>query len=177
MSKRTIDHLSPDLTSDSGPNAQDVAFFEAIAAAAPEAEGVDEVAWARLKRSMAAEKADNRPLWWQRPVASAWQMAACLTAALALGLVVAQTGPGPDTNPAYLPASEERASDTLQVTFVPSATEEEIRTLLRASSLQIIEGPSALGVYRLRFVEGQNLDDVLGKLSASEFVESAAADQ
>jgi hypothetical protein len=41
----------------------------------------------------------------------------------------------------------------MQLTFKPDATEKQIRELLRANGVEIVAGPSALGVYQARAVD------------------------
>ena len=41
----------------------------------------------------------------------------------------------------------------LQVTFAPSATEQEIREVLQSAGTVIVDGPSALGIYGLRLAD------------------------
>lgn len=59
---------------------------------------------------------------------------------------------------------------TLQVIFEPGATEGEIRALLLSHSLEIVEGPSALGVYRLvkRGAEAHALEELRAALAAKK---------
>ena len=58
----------------------------------------------------------------------------------------------------------------LQVIFEPSAAEGEIRALLLEHDLEIVEGPSALGVYRLaqRRAQAQGLEELRAVLAAKE---------
>lgn len=59
---------------------------------------------------------------------------------------------------------------TLQVIFEPSAAEGEIRALLLEHDLEIVEGPSALGVYRLvkRGAEAHALEELRAALAAKK---------
>ena len=60
----------------------------------------------------------------------------------------------------------------LQVVFTPDATEAEIRTLLFEAGATIVDGPSALGVYRL---DAEDPDAALEALQARADLVSHAA--
>lgn len=63
------------------------------------------------------------------------------------------------------------AEGTVTVAFQPNATESEIRALLTELDLQIVSGPSSLGLYQLR---GNGTSAVLQALSSrTDVVESA----
>lgn len=130
----------------------------------------------RLQREIAQNKQASAPLaandnqrFW-RPAA----IAACLLVLLQLGIEWSQ--PSPDT--LYQAAQGDHMSGTsgemmLHVTFAPTATEEQIRRLLREQKLQFKGGPSALGVYQLSsHVVARDLQQLLTTLHDTEFVES-----
>jgi anti-sigma factor RsiW len=48
------------------------------------------------------------------------------------------------------------AASNMQITFKPDATEKQIREALRASGVEIVAGPSALGVYQARSADPIN---------------------
>jgi len=61
----------------------------------------------------------------------------------------------------------------LVVAFAPLATEEAIRSLLVGQGLEIVAGPSALGLYRLDVIEGGDLEAASAALrAAADIVES-----
>ena len=70
------------------------------------------------------------------------------------------------------------APGALVVGFAPDATEERIRSLLVGQDLEIVAGPSALGLYRLDVRDGGDLTAVTAALRAAtaivESVENAA---
>ncbi len=102
-------------------------------------------------------------------------IAACLLVALFVGYQSAKLPIGGTD----LAGSDSRfAGPVIQVTFKASATETQIRGLLRELDLQIVSGPSALGLYRLQGVEkGGNTDALLVRLrAAAGIVESAGLD-
>lgn len=101
---------------------------------------------ARLKRAVAAEApVARRTNWWK-----AGAVAACALFAVQTGFVLTASddrvelaGGGPlDEGPVFT------------VAFSPEATEAEIRALLLDAGVEIIAGPSALGLYRLAPVAG-----------------------
>lgn len=70
-------------------------------------------------------------------------------------------------------ANAQAVAANVQLTFKPEATEKQIRTALRANGVEIVAGPSALGVYQARAVEPSRA--VAALLAQSAVVESAAA--
>lgn len=61
----------------------------------------------------------------------------------------------------------------LVVGFAPGATEERIREVLLSADLEIVAGPSALGLYRLDVLEGGDLSTAAAALQAAgDIVES-----
>lgn len=61
----------------------------------------------------------------------------------------------------------------LVVSFAPAAQEEAIRSLLVGADLEIVGGPSALGLYRLDVIEGGDLAQATEALrAAADIVES-----
>jgi hypothetical protein len=111
--------------------------------------GPGELGWARLARAMAgrAEPRAARP-------ARFWQLAA---AAMALIVVIESAllvaGAFGDRERRYVPAGEAPSSlqPTIAVALVASAREEQLRALLVSLNARIVDGPSALGFYTLRF--------------------------
>lgn len=62
----------------------------------------------------------------------------------------------------------------LLVAFQPDALQGQVSDFLSANDLVIVEGPSAIGLYRLRIPEGRSEKDVIVALrAASGLVESA----
>lgn len=70
-------------------------------------------------------------------------------------------------------AGSHAAAANLQLTFKPEATEKQIREILRASGVEIVAGPSALGVYQARGADPTRASAALQAQSA--VVESATA--
>ncbi|MEO1474674.1 MAG: hypothetical protein AAFS03_12200, partial [Pseudomonadota bacterium] len=153
----------------------DVALFKSIADAAPEDQPVDELAWRRLQRSIAATKQDAAASeWWQRPVVSTWQMAAAIAAALAVGLVMPALQETVGDQPTYATASEapvETAGVTARIVFNPNATMAEVEALLSNLDLSIVSGPSAVGLYTVQHRPGDETPFPTQDLNASNLVE------
>ncbi|GAK46611.1 conserved protein [Tepidicaulis marinus] len=123
----------------------------------------------RLLRDIRAEKQDagNGFSFAALPKAGrAFAVAASLALAVITGFTAARiTG----EEGSYRTAGLSEAG-TLQVIFEPSAAEGEIRALLLEHDLEIVEGPSALGVYRLaqRGAQAQALEELRAVLAAKE---------
>lgn len=110
----------------------------------------------RLQRSIAAEKLKNDPIararskitreqnnWWK--VAA---IAACLLILLQ-AVFLFQPDYNPDLSAAGGPNISASTSYMIDVTFAPTAQEQNIRDLLLSLDAVIVDGPSALGVYTL----------------------------
>jgi hypothetical protein len=83
-----------------------------------------------------------------------WKIAFALAASLAiiqatmLAPLLKQTGG--ELEPLSGPKTTAIVTPNLQITFKPDATERQIRELLRAQGVELVSGPSALGVYQAR---------------------------
>ncbi|MCB1389989.1 MAG: hypothetical protein KDK12_12740 [Rhodobacteraceae bacterium] len=101
-----------------------------------------------------------------------WQAAA----AVAVLALVTQTflprGTGAPDGGGYVLAGADQPG-ALVVSFAPGATEGRIRDLLLGAELEIVAGPSALGLYRLDVSEGGDLTAAADALrAAGDIVES-----
>lgn len=107
-----------------------------------------EMGWQRLRRSIERERAASpappRRTFW-RPAAVAAAVVIVAQAAL-LWRAYEPAGPG------YVPLAAERAGQ-IQVRFAPDASAAQINDLLADAGLEIVSGPGASGVYRLRLAE------------------------
>ena len=99
-----------------------------------------ELGWRRLQRDIHRERKPG--------VSASWRAVAVAASLLLLvqSLVVWFPREGTDQ---YRPLSSGVQVATLQVRFVDSASEANIRQLLREQHLRIVDGPSAAGLYRL----------------------------
>ena len=65
-------------------------------------------------------------------------------------------------------SATQQSSHVLQISFTPTATEAEIRESIHAIKGTFIDGPSALGIYRIRLhppmTSKQNLERIIGQL-------------
>lgn len=128
-----------------------------------EAHTADELGWARLNRALDNEASANVPVAANDNV-SIWRYATVALAMLFVGQSAftygnwQQTG---DNSEQYLPVAEQSGTFVLQVTFASDATEQDIRTLIRAAGGEFTAGPSSLGVYELSFTSEEQLRDAL----------------
>jgi anti-sigma factor RsiW len=113
-----------------------------------DAQPADEVGLRRLLRAVRREQARPR-----RRVALA---AAAAVVIVAQGALIGWLA---TREPVIEPLGERGpAGVVLQLRFEPGATEAQIRELLQAHDAALIDGPSALGVYRVR-LQGLRADD------------------
>lgn len=151
LTMTTSDTLSGAASLGWSPQA-DAAFEAALAKAVkddPLGEPSKALGWARLSRAIDAERAQSPKAHSILPR----YMAAAL-AVVALGQVVffvasVENGAGDDAR--YATVSEAVADHTARVRFVPTATEQDMRAMLRRAGADLVEGPSAQGFYMLSF--------------------------
>lgn len=159
--------------------AEEVAYYRGLASAmsatrAPKTK--DEMGWARLSKAIASEPAalsnapsaanDNQPFW--KFAAAALAMVAVLQTAF----LVQSNSAGDE--PVYVTASADRANNfALDIVFSADATAQEITQNLRAVDAEVFEGPSAIGLYSVRFETEIARDEALQQLRLeADIVES-----
>ncbi|MGD8572931.1 MAG: zf-HC2 domain-containing protein [Gammaproteobacteria bacterium] len=129
-----------------------------------------EFAWQRLRRDMRQNKTDTRKsrqpgtTWWLPSIAAA----ALLVIVVQSVVIFNASQPG-----GYVPAGQALEGAVVQVKFNPDATERDIREALRAVHGEIITGPSAGGIYRIRLADGEKdgqLEAKLDQLKANKDV-------
>lgn len=157
--------------------AAELATFQGVSAALKADAGPvtgREIGWARLSRAVDAHERATAP-----GVITRWQVAAAVFAVLAIGQAAWIVGTGPrDEGARFTTAGEAAEAWTLQVMFAPTATEADIRALLDATGGQIVAGPSAIGLYRVRFESEAAMQSALEALStAPDVVEGAAVER
>ena len=139
-----------------------------------------ELGWARLSREIdRVEDAQTLP----EPAAAndnssrLWKFAAIALGVLALGQFSSNFIGSPSQEaPRYIPVAQTEAEFGAQITFVENASEKDVRELLIAVEANIVSGPSALGIYRLGFVDADARDQGISELSqTSAIVESVIA--
>jgi len=146
------------------------------------ANNATDLGWARLSKAIRAEKKGDapsqfpvwrKPLHWPQPV---WRAAAVFLGIVAVGQSAVLVNFALNSEPArYVTASEKQTEGPIAViAFHGDAHEADIRELLLRVDAVIIDGPSALGVYRLRFASQDTLSDGLDIFEQStEIVETA----
>lgn len=122
---------------------------------------------ARLNRALDGESGNRMPVW--IPVA----VAASLAFAVAVAGTLYFVAPWAASEAVYVQASGEGAGD-LVVAFVPTATQEQIGALLLSQDLSIVDGPSALGFYRLSVADGAAPEQALAALRAARGIVDSA---
>lgn len=135
---------------------------EADAGRAPSSE----LGWKRLSRAIDNES--SKPSIVPKQF-SRWQVAA--VAAIAVAVWSAVAGPlmsrNAEPDEGYVMASERPAYPySAQATFIPTVQESAIRDALRSVDAEIVEGPSALGVYVLAFKDAETLNSGVEALRA-----------
>ena len=150
---------------------QQLEFLSAISGAVrsddPASAAPGDLGLARLRRDIGR----------QQPGRSALRSVSALAAAFILGVGVMALWPSLDRGPEdaiYEQAGGPVAKGALIVAFRPGATAEQISTLLLSVDGVIVDGPSAIGLYRVDLPEGADAGTVVGRLlAAGEIVESA----
>ncbi len=106
-----------------------------------------EFAWQRLRRDMHCNhgRSGVKRSWWVPSLAAA----AVLTIAIQTVVLynVTERGDG------YGLAGDRMQGEIIQVKFNPEVTEKELRRVLQAAGAEIVTGPSAMDVYRIRLVK------------------------
>jgi len=105
-------------------------------------------------------------------VASFWRplaVAACLVVMVQAGVMVGLGDFGGDTVTVGIASGTTGLIEPqLQVTFAPDATEADIRELLQSAGASIADGPTALGIYKLRLdTATTSIDEALTTLRAN----------
>ena len=157
------------------PDLQDDAGFltrlRALMRAEPLPDTGAEFGLARLMRDLPpqlAPQAAEAPARWLAPALAAG------IAALVAGLgTAALMRPVPGDEPVYEQASGDAAElQRLTVTFAPEARLSEVAALLQAQDLVIVDGPGALGLYRLELPPGADASAVAEALVQAAIVAS-----
>lgn len=134
-----------------------------------------EMGWARLKRDIVAidNNSQAKQATHSKSNSSAWWKTAAIAASLAMviqsAVLIQQQSKPIDS---YRPLSSSELKHTVKVKFAANASEIQLRRLLVKLQGQIVDGPSALGIYHLRF---QNQQSALISLNDSALVEYAEA--
>ncbi len=128
----------------------------------------------RLLREVEAEAPAPRRREWWRPA-----LAAAVVVIVIQSVLLVR--PWVDDGAGIVPLGGSRGGAVIQVEFRPQATEAQIREVLQAVEGTIVDGPGALGVYRVR-LEGEGdqrrrLEEAVARLRArGDVVIHVAAD-
>lgn len=155
LAGRERESFEADMASDS-TLAAEVAVMQAArtAMASEETTEARAAGWRRLQGSLehARPETANRD---SRPGFYLAQAAVVAIAAVALWQFAVMPLLAPRSDDAYLPASQEIALPVLQVVFAEEAEIGQIAGILREHRGTIVDGPGALGVYRITFPDPQ----------------------
>ncbi|WP_375173651.1 hypothetical protein [Pseudooceanicola sp.] len=141
-------------------------------AAATDGPDTREFGWRRLQAEIAKSE-DHAPEPRARP--HVWRIAAMFLGALVIGQgAYIAVAPGTNNAPAFRPVSDEVAGFTLAIAFTAEAAMADIEALLRDTGGRIVDGPSAIGLYRISFESEDALAAARDRLSASPLVDLLA---
>lgn len=118
-----------------------------------------EFAWQRLKRDLKRESVSSTPkskTWWQPAVGIA---AAVIIAVQAVTIINLN-----DEVDTYTQAGYQHGGVVVQIKINPQATEAQLRELLLDIDAEIVAGPSANGLYRVKLSAKKDDPSVTGKL-------------
>lgn len=134
--------------------------------------------WARLSKALdgagtaagSVAANDNRARAWKWATLALGCVAAVQAIFLMQGLGIVS-----EDEARYVPVVEASAGYLVQVSFNPDAPEGQIRELLLQAGGELVSGPSAIGIYRVRFESQSARDAGLGQFHAARgIVEDAA---
>ncbi|SDZ96189.1 hypothetical protein [Rubrimonas cliftonensis] len=130
--------------------------------------------WRRLEAAIRREPSGRADAAAPRRMAM-WRAAAALLAVVGLGqaVYIAAQWTGGEA-PAYRTASEPAARHVLGVGFAPDATAAAIAELLTSVEARIVDGPGAIGLYRLGFASAEARDAARARLEASPLIDLVA---
>lgn len=127
---------------------------------------VNEMGLARLMRTVKAEQRPapaktSAPSWWRGAMA-----AGVLVMLVQFGVIAVQWQP----EGAYQPLSEsgQLSGPVLQVRFAPTVSLAEMQGLLEQIDGRIVDGPGALGLYRIALPEEADREAALATLQAAD---------
>lgn len=133
----------------------------------------------------ASDSPDMRSFGWRRleaeikledrvvpaPRGQIWRVAAMILGALVLGQgTYIALVPGSGDTLEFRTVSSETAAFVLAIGFAPEARADQIEALLRETGTRIVDGPSAIGLYRVAFADAQALDRALAAFDAAPIV-------
>ena len=131
-----------------------------------------EFGWRRLEKAIRNDSA-RRPATAPRQMVI-WRAAAAILVVAVLGQAgYIITQPGLD-DPIYRTASGDTEDHVLAIAYAPDATAGAIADLLRTADARVIDGPSAIGLYRVAFPTPEARDDALAQFQTSSLIDIVA---
>lgn len=130
-----------------------------------------DTAFARLMKEVARTPQDPSPASEEQPQSPSRRGLGLRLALVAAVLVLALQSVTLWQNRDGIRLASGDTADELIIAFQPDATERDIRDLLLELDLQIVSGPSSLGLYRVRSAAPE--DDVAALSARQDIVESA----
>ncbi|MCB1494063.1 MAG: hypothetical protein KDJ77_20035 [Rhodobiaceae bacterium] len=134
-----------------------------------------EFGWRRLEAEIRKDQAASRSAVPQ-PRVALWRAAAVIfgLAVLGQGAFIATTVNRAPDEAVYRTASDPTGRHVLGVSYKPDATVADIDALLRDAHARTIDGPSALGLYRIAFESAEAMRAGRAKFEASGLVDLIA---
>ena len=133
-----------------------------------------EFGWRRIEAAIRREGAGRRPGPSRRQVV-VWRVAAAFLGIAVLGQAGYITSlPTTVEAPIYRTASGATEEYVLGVAFAPDATAAAIAGLLRDAGASVVDGPSALGLYRVAFASQEALRDGQMQFGTSPLIDLVA---
>ncbi|WP_238367226.1 hypothetical protein [Mesobacterium pallidum] len=126
-----------------------------------------ELGWRRLEAEIKRSAPANVPT---TPRTAFWRVAAVVLGALVLGQG-AYIATAPGDAPTYRTVSEEAEGFVLAVAFTADAQMAETQALLREIGARVVDGPSAIGLFRLAFDSAEDLAAARAALAASPLID------
>ena len=146
-----------------------------------------EFGWARIEREISRSSQASAPVaanddvpFWKRPRFAGWQVAASVAVAVlgwqALVVPSITSAPGDDPAAYSLAGDGSDAEFTLRVAIQPDVSEADMRALLGEVGAQIVDGPSAIGLYTLGFADADAKVSAAAELTARDDVIAEVAE-
>ncbi len=158
--------------------AEEIAYYKGLANSVQkpsDAAPFDELGWARLSQNIDREELTHAVPSAANDNGKVWRYATAALAFIAFGQATffAFQNNSQNEQPTYETVGEVSVGYSLQVTFISSVTENEIRTLFQKAGANITHGPSALGIYEVSFAdEAARAEAEEAFSAATEVVES-----
>ncbi|MEM9011411.1 MAG: hypothetical protein AAGE18_09295 [Pseudomonadota bacterium] len=156
----------------------EIAVMRGLGPALKEAEtgpAQTDLGWRRLEAAIRREGAGAPSSASRRP-AMLWRAAAIVLGMVALGQAAYLAREATVGAPAYDTATSVAEDHVLGIAFADQANAAEIAALLRAADGRLIDGPSALGLYRVAFPSAEALEAAESQFRASPLIALVAGE-